>query len=261
MKSIFQTLLYKPLLQALIFLTGIFAGSFGLAIIVLTFLIRAILIPLSLPAMQSAQKMKELKPHLDELKRRFAQDKKRLQVEQLNLYKQHGINPAAGCLPTLVQFAVLIALYQVFMAFMGKGAVDSLSVNMKFLWMDLAKPDPWYLLPILAGLSQLILSQMLMTGKEHHQAKDLKPTVKLEEKSQGGQKTEESTQEMAEAIQQQMLYVMPVMTALIALRLPSGLAVYWVATTVFSIIQQYFVSGPGGLAIIAQRIKGGRKNG
>ncbi len=254
----FKILLYQPLLKILIFLTGVFAGSFGLAIIILTFLIRAILIPLSLPAMQSAKKMKDLKPHLDELKRRYGQDKKRLQLEQLNLYKEHGINPAAGCLPTLVQFAVLIALYQVFIDFIGKGAVDSLTINMNFLWMNLAKPDPWYILPILAGLSQLILSQMLMTGKERHETKDIKPSVNKQEKSQGAQQTDESRQEMAEAIQQQMLYVMPAMTILIALRLPSGLAVYWVATTIFSILQQYFVSGPGGLATIVQRIKGGR---
>ena len=73
-----------------------FAGSFGVAIIVFTFLIRAILIPLSLPAMKSAKKMKDLKPHLDEIKKRFGNDKKRVQMEQLNLYKEHGINPFAG---------------------------------------------------------------------------------------------------------------------------------------------------------------------
>ncbi|OGY19069.1 MAG: hypothetical protein A3F04_00835 [Candidatus Chisholmbacteria bacterium RIFCSPHIGHO2_12_FULL_49_9] len=259
--EIFKILLYQPLLKGLIFLTGMFAGSFGVAIIVFTFLIRAILIPLSLPAMKSAKKMKDLKPHLDEIKKRFGNDKKRVQMEQLNLYKEHGINPAAGCIPTLVQFAVLIAIYQVFIDFIGKGAVDSHTVNMSFLWMDLSKPDQWYILPIFAGVSQLALSQMLMAGKEHHEQKDLKPAVVSEEKSKSAPTKQEGTQEMAEAIQQQMLYVMPVMTALIALRLPSGLAVYWVATTVFSIIQQYVVSGPGGLATVVDRLKGGIRHG
>ena len=246
---IFNTLLYQPILKVLVYLTQLLGGSFGLAIIALTLLIRLVLIPLTLPAMKSAQKMKELKPRLDELKKKHAKDKRQLQIEQLNLYKEQGINPAAGCLPTIVQFAILIAMYRVFIDFIENGNGESLMANMHFFWLDLSKPDPLYILPILAALSQLILSQMLMTAKEHHEAKELTKEAQKKEKTKG-----EDTQEMAETLQQQMLYVMPVMTGLIALRLPSGLAVYWVITTIFSLVQQYVMSGPGGLATLQAKL-------
>lgn len=246
----FNTLLYEPLLKVLLFLTNLVQGNFGFAIILLTILIRAALIPLSLPAMRSANKMKSLKPLLDELKKKHAKDKKLLQQKQLELYKEHGVNPAAGCLPTLVQFAILIALYRVFINFLENNGVDSISFSMNFFWLDLSKPDNFYILPVIAGASQLILSKMLMGAREHHSKKDLKVKAQKKEKDSEG-----SMQDMAEAMQQQMLYVMPVMTVLIALRLPSGLAVYWVTTTLFSLVQQYFVSGAGGLTPILNKFK------
>lgn len=248
----FKVLLYQPLLKVLAILTQVLGGSLGLAIIVLTALIRTALIPLTLPATRSAQKLKDLKPHLDELKRRHGSDRRRLQEEQMNLYRQHGVNPAAGCLPTIVQFAILIALYQVFIDFINRNGTDGqLAADLQFLWLDLAKPDPIYILPILAGVTQLILSLMLMTAKEHHEPADLKPAAAKKEETK-----REDTKEMAETLQQQMLYVMPVMTALIALRLPSGLAVYWITTTVYSLIQQYLTSGLGGLAPALAKLTG-----
>jgi YidC/Oxa1 family membrane protein insertase len=249
----FNTFLYQPILNTLVFFTNVFQGNFGFAIIVLTILIRAALIPLSLPSMKSAQKIKLLKPELDKLKKKHPKDKKALQQEQLKLYQQHGVNPAAGCLPTIAQFAILIALYRVFIDFINKGSIDSMTVNMKFLWLDLSKPDPLYILPILAVVSQFILSKMIMGGREHHTTKDLTKTKKHNQKKD--KKQEESTLEMGESIQQQMLYIMPVMTGLIALRFPSGLALYWVITTVFSTVQQYFVSGPGELKTLYEKIK------
>jgi YidC/Oxa1 family membrane protein insertase len=251
----FNTFLYQPLLTTLTFLTNIFQGSFGLAILALTFVIRTAMIPLSLPAMRSTDKIKKLKPKLDDLKKRYTNDKKRLQQEQLNLYKEHGVNPAAGCLPTIVQFAVLIALYRVFIDFIQNGNGQALEVNMQFLWLDLSQPDHLYILPIIAGVSQLVLSKMIMPGTEHHEMKDLKKKARDKEMQSKKSKDKKSTPDMAEAIQQQMMYVMPAMTALIAFRLPSGLAVYWVATTVFSVIQQYIISGPGGLSVIVNRFK------
>lgn len=254
----FNTFLYKPLLDILIFLTNLFSGSFGLAIIALTFLIRGLLIPLSLPAMKSAQKIKDLKPEMDRIKNKYKNDKKQLQQEQLKLYQEHGINPAAGCLPTIVQFAILIALYRVFIDFIQNGNGVSIDANMSFLWLNLAKPDQFYILPVLAGLSQFIYSQMLMAGTEHHKTADIKKET-INKETKQDKPSEESAKDMAESIQQQMLYVMPVMTALIAFRLPSGLAVYWVITTIFSLVQQYFISGPGGLVVALNKLKNLRR--
>ena len=117
MANLWNTLLYNPLLQALLFLYHALFNNFGLAVLALTVIIRAILVPVTIPALKSAKKMADLKPHLDALKEKHGSDKQRLQAEQLRLYRENGVNPAAGCLPYLVQFLVLIALYQVFMFF------------------------------------------------------------------------------------------------------------------------------------------------
>jgi YidC/Oxa1 family membrane protein insertase len=233
MFNIFNVLLYQPLFQSLLFLTKLLGGSLGLSIIALTLLLRFILIPLTIPSLKSAQKIKDRKPELDKLKAKYGDDKKQLQLEQLKLYQQHGVNPAAGCLPTLIQFAVLIAMYQVLMDFITKNG-NLGNINLHFLWFNVSQSDPIYILPLLTGISQLMLSLMLAPAIEHHPE-----TTK--------QKTE-NVQDMAETMQQQMLFIMPVMTAVLALRFPAGLALYWLITTIFSTIQQYFVSGWGGLA-------------
>ena len=236
----FNTLIYQPLFQSLLFLTHFFGGSLGLSIIALTLLLRTVLIPLTIPSLKSAQKIKSLKPELDKLKAKFGSDKKQFQMEQLQLYKQHGVNPAAGCLPTIIQFIILIAMYRVLLDFITKnGALGS--VNLHFLWFNVSQPDPVYILPLLTGLSQLVLSLMLSPAIEHHPEKTKAKT--------------EDVQEMAETMQQQMLFIMPVMTAVLALRFPAGLALYWLITTVFSLVQQYFVSGWGGLSKYLVKIK------
>lgn len=226
----FNTLLYQPLLNVLFFLTSVLGGNLGFAIIVLTMLLRGILVPITIPSLRSAQKIRDLKPELDRLKKRFAKDKVALQKAQMGLYKQHGINPAAGCLPNILQLVILIALYRVFIDSLQNG---SLAVSTQFFWLDLAQPDPLYILPFLAGFIQLLLSLMLKPAIEHH-------------KEKSKQKTED-VQDMAETMQQQMLFIMPVMTVVIAFTFPSGLALYWVATTLFSLVQQYYLSGWGGL--------------
>ena len=106
--AIFNTYLYQPILQSLIFFYHLLGDSFGWAIIGMTFAIRLISAPLTMPAMKVQQKLQKLKPELDKLKK-IHPDKKDLQKAQLELYKQHGVNPGAGCLPYLLQIGVLIA--------------------------------------------------------------------------------------------------------------------------------------------------------
>lgn len=235
----FNTYLYAPILNALIFFYHLLGDSFGLAIIALTVVIRGILVPLTIPSMKSQQKLMELQPKLAALKKKHP-DKLKLQQAQLELYKAHGVNPGAGCLPQIVQIIILIGLYQVFNNFLQGGQIDGASVNMRFLWLDLTKSDPFYILPLLAGVSQLIYSLMLRPGTEHPH-----PQEKLTTKKEVKEEKDEMT--MAQEIQNQMLFMMPLMTAVIALRFPSGLALYWVITTLFSLVQQWMVTGPGGL--------------
>jgi len=236
--------LVNPITQLLIFLYSLTGNNLGFAIILLTLIIRAVLVPVTIPSLKSAKKLQELKPHLDRLKEKH-KDKQKLQLAQLELYKQHGINPASGCLPQIAQLLVLIALYQVFIEFINAPGLNGRALNLNFFWLNLGKPDPYYILPALAGLSQLVFSLMMTSGLESH--------VKAPKDKKEKQK-EENSMEMAQSMSQQMLLIMPVMTVLISLKFPSGLALYWVITTVFSLVQQYLVSGPGGLKPTLARV-------
>lgn len=223
-------------------------GSLGLAILVFTFLIRSALLPLSLPTLKATNQMRELQPELKKLKKKHGKDKKALQQAQMDLYKKYNVNPLAGCIPQLLQFAVLIFLYRALLQFLND---PSLTISTDFLWLNLAKPDSKYVLPVLAAVTQLVLSLMIAPGAEKE---DVVPNDSKSKKVQKANEKEEDVAEMAQSMQQQMMFIMPIMTGFFALQFPSGLALYWVATTVFSVGQQYYVSGWGGITTYAQRI-------
>ena len=133
------------------------------------------------------------------------------------------------------------------MHFIQTGKINDTGVDMSFLWLDLAKPDSYFLLPILAGLSQLIMALMITP-------QPAKVAEVSEKAKESAQKTED-TEEMAMSMQKQMVLMMPLMTVLIGVKLPSGLALYWLMTTIFSIFQQYLISGVGGLSPYLKKLK------
>ena len=124
------------------------------------------------------------------------------------------------------------------MYFLKQSSVEGTVLNPYFIYLDLTKPDRTYIMPILAGVSQLIFSLMMQSGV----VSEVKNPKKKDEK-----KKEENSLEMASSMQQQMVYMMPLMTVIISLNFQSGLVLYWVISTVFSLVQQYFFSGWGGL--------------
>ncbi|MBU1033366.1 YidC/Oxa1 family membrane protein insertase [Patescibacteria group bacterium] len=226
----------------LIYLDSIF-GSIGITIIVFTVLIRLVLLPLTLPSIKSGKKIQELQPELKKLKEKHKGDKQAMALAQAQLYKSYNVNPLAGCLPQLLQFFFLIVLYQSIIKLFN--SPDN-TFNLSFLWTNLGSPDKTYLFPIIAGVSQFLLSLMISPAT---QIKDAVPNDSKLKKVQDANKKEEDVAEMAATMQQQMIFLMPVMTAVIALKLPSGLALYWIAGTIVTMVTQYFVSGWGGLAI------------
>jgi YidC/Oxa1 family membrane protein insertase len=249
--NIGQTLLITPLFESLKFFT-LTVGNFGIAIIVVTVIVRLLLTPLTLPMMRSQKKIQKLKPEMDALKKKHKGDPKSLQVAQMELYKKNNINVLSGCLPQILQIIVLIAFYNVLNTFVSEATKQGFSINTIFFGMDLSKPDPTHIFPILAALTQLVLSLMLLPGKERH---DLIPENVKGKKLKEANKEETQSHEMAETMQRQMVFMMPVMTAFIAWNFPAGLGLYWIATTVFSLIQQWMVSGPGGLKDIPHYLK------
>lgn len=245
MSSIWATLLYNPILNLLLLCYKVVFSNLGFAIILMTLLIRFSLLPLVLPSLKSAEKQKDLKPELDKLKEKHKGDKKALSEAQMELYKKHGLNPMAGCLPQIVQLLVLIALYRVFIMVLGSNGSDAiLKINellyfpqlhldpqqvfqTKFLWLNLGERDPYIILPALAGAAQLWASKLML------------PKTKKAEKL--AEKTPDKSDDVMYNMQEQMLYMMPIMTVLIGWKLPSGLALYWLATTLFSLGQQMWV--------------------
>ena len=233
------TLFVQPILNLLMFFYWALFSNLGLAILGLTIFIRVLLFPLTLPALKMAEKQKELKPELDRLKNAHKDNKERLAKEQMALMSKHGVNPASGCLPQVVQLIILIALYQVFIKVLsanGQGLdvlnqllyVDFLKISSealiktRFLYLDLASPDPYYILPILAGAAQWFVIRM---GR---------PQESLEEKSKD---------DIMGPMQSQMGILFPLMTVFVGIRLQSGLALYWLVSTLLSLVQQKWVKG------------------
>lgn len=253
-----QQLLYHPILNLLVFFYQILFQNLGLAILAMTVVLRSALIPLTLPTLKAAQKQKGLTPELKKLQEKYKNNKEKLAKAQMELYRQHGVNPAAGCLPQILQLIMLIALYQAFIQVLSNDGQAILKLNeilyFDFLKLDpgriintrfgpwtLSQPDRFFVLPILAGLSQLLLSKMMRPATEKSLEK--------------AKKTPDKSDDLMYTMQEQMLYLMPLMTVFIGWRLPSGLVLYWLATTVFSLVQQYFVSGLGELEPWLKKIK------
>ncbi|MEA2056404.1 MAG: YidC/Oxa1 family membrane protein insertase [Patescibacteria group bacterium] len=224
----------------------------GLSIIVMTILIRSLLLPITLPTLKARKKLENIKPKLDKLKKKYGKNKKKMQKAQMELYKKYNINPLSGCLPQILQIIILIGLYRTLNDFLNQSQIQGLIIKPNFLWLDLTKPDHTYILPVLAAIIQFVLALMIAPGGE---VRDIIPNKSKSKKKQQENKEEEDTAEMAKTMQQQMIFIMPLMTGFVAAKFPAGLALYWVITNGFSIIQQYFVSGWGGLEKYLYRIK------
>ena len=259
MIQFWNVLLYQPLVNALIFLYQVLFNNLGLAIIALTVLLRAVLIPLTLPGMKATQKMKELAPQLAKLKKKYGKDKQGYAKAQMELYKQHGANPAAGCLPQIVQLIILIALYQAFRQVLSSDGeiINRLNeilysslqlpaktvINTQFLYFDLAKPDifplPNNLLKgIIPGIPGVLLIAAALV--QFLSSKLMTPAVKRAEKE--AKKTPQQADDMAASMQKQMLYLFPLMTIVIGFSFPAGLVLYWFVFSAFTAIQQYIIN-------------------
>jgi YidC/Oxa1 family membrane protein insertase len=225
-------------------------GNLGFALIIFTLVIRFVLMPLSLQSLRAQKKIQQLQPELAKLKKKHGSDKQALQAAQMEMYKSYNVNPLAGCIPQLFQIGLFILLYQALQSFLHSSVVNGVTINPQFFWLNLSAKDPFFILPVLAAVTQLILSLMVLPATE---TPDEVPNQSKNKKTQKANEKEEDVAEMAASMQQSMVYVLPFMIGISAANFPSGLGLYWVTTTLFSIAQQYFLSGPGGLMTYVQR--------
>jgi len=233
-----QTLVVGPLSSALTFLAETMAGwgipySWGFAIIVFTLFIKLITLPLAIRQIESTKRLQELQPRLQALQKKYASNKEKLSQEQMALYKEAGVNPMGGCLPSLIQLPVWIGLYQALISLANAGILaggffwlgdlsfPNTSVGTGWLWPGGEYWQGWghlaayVVLPVLTVITQLV-TQKLMSPP--------------------------STDQTQGAMNSMMMF-MPFMFGFFALTFPSGLALYWVTNNLFTMAQQYLLGG------------------
>lgn len=232
---IFQELLYRPLFNSLVFLyQTVSFYDFGIAIIILTVLIRLLLYPLAQKSIQSQKEMSAVQGDIKKIQEQYKNNKEEQTKRIMALYKEKKINPFSGCLPLLIQLPLLIALYRVFLAGFKDQNLQSLlysfvpnpgAINHIFLGLIDISKNKNLILALLASALQFYQSKMMMDQQKKSQLLPAK----------------QSTPDFSTTLSRQMTYMMPVMTAYFAYSFPAGLALYWVVTTAFSIVQQWRV--------------------
>ncbi len=247
---VFQYVFYQPVFNVLML---VYAGvhSFALSIVILTLLIRGALIPLTRRQLRSSRVMQELAPQLNELRAQYKDRPQELMAAQQALYKEHGVSLYGGCLPLLVQLPFLYALYYSFFAVLNSQPHETITHHLArvnadiypflphltrlpdshFFWTSLATPDTLHILPILAGVLTFIQLRMALPVRAKNQPRA----------AGAGPDPSQSMQIMQ--------YIMPIITVVIGMSFPAGLALYWCVSTGFSAVQQYFISGWGSLFV------------
>ncbi len=271
--AIFDLLFFGPIINILVLIyQGLSSlnipGALGFSIIALTLAIRILVWPFMSSQIKATKKMADLKPHLDELKRKHTGDKKALAAAQMALYKEHGVNPAGGCLPALIQLPVFFALYQAIINILpGTGGnlnrINDLlyfpqlklpsTIDPNFFGLNLGlKPADFgkygvflLLVPVVTALLTFVQSKMTLPKPIKHYPSD----------SPKEAKEKEGLEESMGAVQSQMVYLMPIMIGYFAFSFPIGLAIYWNTYTILGITQQYRMAGWGGLESLVARVK------
>ena len=227
----------QPMLNSLLWLYSVLGHNFALSITVFTIIVRLVTLPLTIPQMTSSKKMQALQPRLKELKKKHGDDKEAMTRAQMELYKEVGVNPMGGCLPMLVQFPIWIGLYQSIYQAMAVNPIQVLGLsqniylnfpnlsqmiplNDQFLWLNLGRPDPYYILPVLVAAS-MFFQQKLMTMP--------------------------SADPSSESMTKSMTYTMPLMFGFFSLNFSSGLSIYFIMSSLVGIAIQLGINRVMGL--------------
>jgi YidC/Oxa1 family membrane protein insertase len=201
------------------------------AIAVLTLVVRLLVLPLTLRQQRSVQRLQELQPELEKIQKKYAKDPEKRAQEQMKIYQKAGVNPLGGCLPTLLQFPILIGLWQSIVRVLAVSPLDLLKLSQNvwpfipnlstlipldsnFLWLDLGQPDRFFVLPVLVVATSW-LSQKISTPP--------------------------SADPNSAAMTQQMQIMMPLMFGMISISYASGLSIYFVISNLITLITQYFI--------------------
>lgn len=240
MLTIFHVVVYQPIYNVLIFFYNVMPWQdFGIAIIITTLLVKAAMIPLSRHQIRSQQQLQKVQPHIKEIQKKYKDDKERQTRELMAFYKKNRVNPFSGCLPLIVQLIVLIAIYRILFNLSQAGLVvtgaDLYSfvaspgaINHFFLGIvDLSVPSKIF--AVFAALAQYYQTKMLMA------------TQQKKEDSSKNENDDQKEPDFAAMMTKQMLYIGPVLTLLIGFTFAAGLSLYWLVSTLFMIVQQWYI--------------------
>ena len=218
-----------PLSQLITYVAKMTNNNFGLAIIIVTILIRLLILPLMIKQMKSTKAMQAIQPEMQKLREKYSsKDQKtqqKLQQETMALMQKHGVNPLAGCFPIIIQMPILIGFYH---AIMRTREIAEHS----FLWFDLGERDPYFILPILAGVFTFIQQKLMMAGNAQQN-----PQMAM------------------------MLWLMPIMIVIFAINFPAALSLYWVVGNLFMIAQTFLIKGPDMRTAKQEAAAEGKKSG
>jgi len=261
MTFLFSELVYRPIYNLLIFIYNFLPlHDFGIAIVLVTVLIKFFLIPLSRKQIESQKRMQELQPKIKEIQEKYKNDKEKQSRAMMEFYKENKANPFSGCLPMIFQLIFLIAIYRVLFNISQNG----LKVNEGDLYVFMQNPGQinhffiglvdlssivdfksfsveniaHIILVILAAFAQYVQTKMLMASNEK----------KLGGKDVGGKKDNKEL-DFSQVMSKQMLYLAPIMTLFIGIKFPAGLALYWLVSTLFMIAQQKYLEAKKGQAV------------
>ena len=260
--NFFNDIFVIPILNVLVALyVGLHSfgipGAFGFAIVLLTVGIRFLLHPFFKQQIDTARKMQDIKPHLDRLQAQHKKDPKRLQQEQLLLYKEHGLNPASGCLFLIIQIPIFIGLYSTLNLFLQNGVGEktvsqinavlyskaitiSQAIDPQFFGFNLAMTPQnagvgfYYIIPVLTGVLQYFQA-VATTAKPA--GKDIVKKPSSAKASDDKDKKPDTAGDFQKAMNTQMKYIFPFMIGYFAFTLPVGLSLYWNIFSLFSILQ------------------------
>ena len=191
----------------IVFLYENVVASYGITIILLTIIVRLVLTPLTITQTRSMARMQKIQPQLKELQKKYKDDKQKLQQETMAFYKQNNVNPLAGCLPLILQMPVFFALFRTLREPTEK-VTSVIGDNLSFLWLELDKPDPYYILVILMVATMFLSTKLTTTDPK----------------------------------QSKIMYILPVVFGFISFRFEAGILLYWVTTNIWSIGQQWLVN-------------------
>jgi YidC/Oxa1 family membrane protein insertase len=200
----FLWMVAKPIFAAMKWIYAV-VGNWGWAIILLTFVIKVLLYPLSATSLRSMAKMRNLQPEMTRLKELYGDDRQKMSQELMGLYKKEKVNPAGGCFPMLLQMPVFLALYWVLLE-----SVEIRHMPWIFWIQDLSAKDPYFILPLVMGASMLLMQKMQPMPTDPMQAK--------------------------------VMQLMPIMFTFFFMIFPAGLVLYWTINNLLSMLQQWYVN-------------------